>query len=66
MILTKMSSANGTKMAPKTKIIRAHFSKLGKKGGKAKAASMTKKERSEHARQMALTRFGKKSSVVKP
>ncbi len=46
---------------------RAYFSKLGKKGGKkggpARAASMTPEERSESARKAVMARWAKRKET---
>jgi hypothetical protein len=47
--------------------LRAYFAKLGRKGGKrggvARAANMTAKERSESARKAVLARWAKEKTV---
>ena len=45
--------------------LSAYFSKLGRKGGKAKWKGVSKEDRSAHARKMALLRHSALSTVAR-
>jgi hypothetical protein len=56
--MMKMMGGTGK---PKTKkLVVVDVAAIGKKGGKSRAAKMTRQERSESARKAAVARWGKK------
>jgi hypothetical protein len=46
--------------------LRKHFQALGKKGGKARAASLTPQARTEGAKRAAAGRWGIKGEIAAP